>query len=285
MASDNILELDFSSQEKSISMGKTTEFKIISVGGLEASTYTINSIDSNQDGKIVTNKKIEPREIIIKGDINKNENEDINRKKLISFFNPKYDGVLKVNRNGNKKKILYVVSSFRFTNSNLYDFQQFEIILECPDPYFESIDDFGKNIATITKQFAFPLAIVSNKGKIMGYKTYNNNVLLQNDGDCEVGCQIHIKAKYGGVTNPKILLNDKFILVKTEMKLNDELVINTNRRKKSVKLNGVNIIHNTDRKTTFFSLARGDNIMKYESDEGYENMEVNVYFYKKYLGV
>lgn len=284
MACSNLLELIFSSQDKEILMNKTSEFRIISIDGLESSSYSIKNIDSNTDGADVTYRKIEPREITIVGDVKKNCNEDINRRILINFFNPKVDGILSVTRNDDKKKISYVVSSFRFLNTKMSDFLQFEIILECPNPYFESIDNYGKDIANVTKQFAFPLAIVQNKGKIMGYKTYNNNATLDNDGDCETGCEIHIKA-LGNVVNPKIVLNDKYILVNTTMNINDELVINTNQRKKSVKLNGVNIIQRIDRNSSFFNLAVGSNIMSYESTEGYENMEVNIYYSKKYLGV
>ena len=69
------------------------------------------------------------------------------------------------------------------------------------------------------------------------------------------------------------------------MELGDELVINTNARRKSIILNGANIVNKIDRKSDFFSLEVGNNIMTYESDEGYQDMEIYVYFYKKYLGV
>lgn len=280
---NNILELTFSSRNKSIEMKKTSEFRVISVEGLEASEYTISTVNSNQDGSIITYRKIEPREIKVVGDVKKNSNEEINRKALISFFNPKFDGTLRVKRNQTEKKIDYSVSSFRFTNRKMNEWLQFEIVLECSNPYFESIDNFGKNIASITKQFAFPLAICPKK--IMGYKTFNNNVLLLNDGDCETGCEIRIKAAGGVVSNPKVSLNDKNIAVNVNMSVGDELVINTNMRKKSITLNGENIIQKIDRKSSFFNLNVGDNVMTYESDEGYQDMEVNVYFYKKYLGV
>lgn len=280
---NNILELILTSKNKTIEMKKNAEFRVLTIAGLESSEYNISSINSNQDGSIITHRKIEPREITITGDVKKNENEELNRKKLISFFNPKIDGVLRVNRNGAEKKIAYSVSSFRFTNKKMNEWLQFEVVLECVSPYFESIDNFGKNIALITKQFAFPLAICPKK--IMGYKTYNNNVLLLNDGDCETGCEIRIKAAGGDVTNPKVTLNDQFVAVNVEMNLGDELVINTNTRRKSVTLNGNNVIQKLDRRSSFFNLGVGNNIMAYESDEGYQDLEIYVYFYKKYLGV
>lgn len=279
----NVLELSFTSKNKTIKMNKKAEFRIIEISGLEASQYTINTINSNQDGSRVTFRKIEPREITITGDVKKNDNEDINRQLLISFFNPKFDGELRVKRNSNEKKISYTVSSFRFTNKKMNEWLQFELILECANPYFESVDNYGKNIALITKQFAFPLVICPKK--IMGYKTFNNKVLLLNDGDCETGCEIRIKATAGTVSNPKIFLNDQFVAVNVDMVIGDELIINTNQRQKSIMLNGENIIQKIDRKSSFFNLSVGDNTMTYESDEGYQDMEVNVYFYKKYLGV
>ncbi len=281
----NRLEMTFSSQNKLIQMNKSSEFKILEVEGLEASAYSINKTDSNQDGAIITYRKIEPREIVIKGDIQKNANENNNRNKIINFFNPKFDGILKVFRNGTERKISYVVSSFKFINKKMSEFTQFQIILECVNPYFESVDDFGNNVASISKQFAFPLVIPSGIGKMMGYKTFNENVVLVNDGDCETGAEIHIKAKGGKVVNPKISLNDTFIALNLEMVDGDTLIINTNQRKKSITLNGENVVQKIDRKSTFFNLNVGTNVLKYESDEGYSYMEVYVYFYKKYLGV
>lgn len=280
----NIMELNFTSQNKSLEMNADSEFKILTVEGLEASEYTINKVNNNQDGSIVVSRRIEPREIIVTGDIEKNNNEDLNRKKIISFFNPKFDGVLKVKRNNEEKKISYTVSSFRFTNEKMSEYQQFKLILDCTIPYLESIDNYGKDIANITKQFTFPLAILAGKGKIMGYKTYNNNVQLLNDGDFETGVEIQIKAT-DVVTNPVITLNDNFVKVKVDMAKDDVLIINTNQRHKSITLNGNNVIQKIDRQSNFFSLEVGDNRMTYSSEKGYENMEVRVYFHKKYLGI
>lgn len=282
----NILELTFSSNDKVLQMNGESEFKVLEVEGLEASEYSIYHADTNEDGAMVTYKKIEPREIVIRGDIEKNENEDLNRELMIRFFNPKFSGELRVNRNGNEKKIGYEVSSFRFTNMKMAEWLEFEVILDCSSPYFSSMDDFGNNVASVSKQFAFPLAILPQRGgKIMGYKTFNNDVILNNDGDCETGCEIEIKANGGKVVNPKILLNDKFIAVNVSMENGEVLRINTNQRKKSIMLNGRNVVQMIERKSTFFSLDVGTNVLKYESDEGYAYMEVFVYFYKKYLGV
>ena len=81
-------EVIFETDEETLEMNKKTEIKIIEILGIEASSYTINTSASQYDGADVTSKKVEPREITIKGDIKKNENELKNRDFLIRFFNP-----------------------------------------------------------------------------------------------------------------------------------------------------------------------------------------------------
>lgn len=280
------LEIQFNCNNKTLEMNKDTDFRIISITGLEGSSYTIHKADSNQDGMVVTGKKIEPREIIISGDIKKNSNETLNREELISFFNPRYTGELTINRNNINRKIQYEVSSLNFKTSNLYGYIVFDLLLECNNPLFSSIDNYGKNIALITPQFAFPLAIPTGRGSIMGYKTYKNEAILNNDGDFETGLEMTIIASRGEVTNPKLELSTgNFIEIITSMNKGDTLKINTNNRKKSVMLNGENIINKINRKSTFFSLPVGTTTIKYSSEEGYTNMDVNIYFNKKYIGV
>ena len=63
------------------------------------------------------------------------------------------------------------------------------------------------------------------------------------------------------------------------------LTINTNPRKKSVTLNGTNIINKIDRNSTFFNIGIGKSILKYECDDGATNIDINVKFYRKFLGV
>lgn len=283
---DYKLELNFSSNNKSLDMTKNTDFRIITITGIESSSYTIHKANTNDDGMIVTGKKIEPREITITGDIKKDDNETINRQILRSFFHPKHTGELIINRNGIIRKTQYEVSSFDFTTSKLYDYIGFAISLECPDPLLASVDNYGKNIALITSQFAFPLIIPADKGKIMGYRTYKNEAVLNNDGDDETGLEITVIAKRGEVTNPKLELSTgEYIQVITTMNKGDILKINTNNRKKSITLNGENIINRINRESSFFDLKVGTTTIKYSSDEGYTNMDVNIYYNKKYLGV
>ena len=277
----------FKSNNDEIEMNKNTDIKIIDIEGIEASSYTINTISSEQDGAIVTSTKIEPREITITGDIEKDKNETANRDKLIRFFNPRAIGEFYINRNNIERKIQYRVSSLDFATNKLYEYIQFTLVLESTeDPYFEDANNRGNNLTLISPQFTFPLVIMQERKKIMGYKVYKPYMPLVNDGDKETGLEIIITASRGQMKNIKLTLNDnEYMQVNVTLNQWDVLTINTNPRKKSVTLNGTNIISKIDRNSTFFSIGIGKSILKYECDDGATNIDINVKFYRKFLGV
>ena len=167
------------------------------------------------------------------------------------------------------------------------DYISFTITLQCTeDPYFSDAKNSGNYLTLISPQFAFPLAIKAGVGRAMGYKTYKPYMPLVNDGDKEVGLEIIITAKRGKADEIKLILNNKdYIFINQKLEQWDELKINTNPRKKSVTLNGINIMHKIDRKSSFFSLRQGKNILKYECDNGSTNVDINVLFFRRYLGV
>lgn len=278
----------FESNKNILEMKEDTDIKIIDIQGIEASSYTINTISSEQDGAIVTSEKVEPREITITGDIEKNENESINREKLIRFFNPKTTGEMYITRNEIERKIQYRVSSLDFPTNKMYEYIGFTLSLECTeDPYFEDAKNKGNNLALISPQFTFPLVIRNApKGKIMGYRVYKTYMPLVNDGDKETGLEIIITAKRGLMKNITLTLNNnEYMKVNVTLNQWDVLDINTNARKKSVALNGTNIINKIDRNSTFFTLKKGKNILKYECEDGATNIDIDVRFYRKFLGV
>lgn len=278
----------FKSNGKILEINRNTEIKMIDIEGIEASSYTINTIASQQDGAIVTSEKVESREITITGDIEENENKLKNRDKLIRFFNPKQTGEMILKRNDVERKIQYRVSDLQFDTNKMYEPLKFTLSLESTEnPYFEDAKNKGNNLALISPQFTFPLVIRNApKGKIMGYRVYKNYMPLINDGDKETGLEIIITAKRGTMKNIKLTLNNSdYMQVNATLQQWDVLTINTNARKKSVTLNGTNIINKIDRNSTFFTLRKGKNILKYECEDGSTNIDIDVQFYRKFLGV
>jgi len=279
--------LVFECEKEKLEMNSRADFKLIDIQGIEASSYTINTRASEQDGQAVSSVKVEPREITITGDIEKNENELVNRDKLIRFFKPKVRGTMYITRNNISRKIQYHVSSAPFFQTNkMADYNCFTLVLESvEEPYFSDAKNSGNYLTLISPQFTFPLAISAKKGRPMGYKTFKPYMPLVNDGDKEVGLEMILTAKRGKVDNPKLILNNReYIQINKTLEHWDKLIINTNPRKKSIILNGTNAIHMIDRNSSFFSIRKGKNILKYECDNGSTNIDINVQFFRKYLG-
>lgn len=268
-------------------MNSEKSIRVIDILGIEASSYSINTVDSEQDGASVTSVKVEPREITITGDIQKDEDELMVRDNLIRFFNPKSVGEMFITRNNISRKIQYRVSSLDFPTNKMYVYNEFTLVLESTEePYFSDAKNSGNYLTLISPQFTFPLAIPAMRGRAMGYRTFKPYLPLINDGDKETGIKIIATAKRGKVDNLKFILNNKeYIKVNQTLKQWDILEINTNPRQKSVILNGDNIINRIDRNSSFFSLRLGKNILKYECDDGSTNIDIDVQFYRKYLGV
>ena len=280
-------ELVFKSDGKTLEMHKNSDFRNIEIQGIEASSYNISTSASEYDGENVTSKKINPREIVIKGDIKKNDNELKNRDFLIRFFDPKLNGTMYITRNDIKRKIDYEVDDLSFKTNNMYDFIVFTITLNAiENPYFSDQKTIGGRLTENNAQFTFPFVSLVKRPKIMAYKTYQPIMPIINDGDKEIGMEIIAIARRGKVDNPKLILNNnEFIKVNISLNQGDELRINTSPRKKSILLNGKNIINKIDRHSTFFSLKKGKNIIKYECDNGSTNIEIQIETFRQFLGV
>ena len=169
----------------------------------------------------------------------------------------------------------------------MYDFIVFTITLNAiENPYFSDQKTIGGRLTENNAQFTFPFVSLVKRPKIMAYKTYQPIMPIINDGDKEIGMEIIAIARRGKVDNPKLILNNnEFIKVNISLNQGDELRINTNPRKKSILLNGKNIINKIDRHSTFFSLKKGKNIIKYECDNGSTNIEIQIETFRQFLGV
>lgn len=278
------------------------EFGITAITGLEASELEISTTDNALvDGSTVDGKRIKNRPIHIEATLRDSKNNDVNRQRIIKFFNPKYTGKLTVNHSGTKRNIEYELEGWNFVaKSNVYNQLSIVVDLMCPDPFLKNIDNFGQNMADISKHIAFPWRVVKEKvvvpepfkglalaGQITGYRTLTKEVRLPNDGDVPTGLQIQFIAERGPCTNPKITLlaTGQFVRVKIGMNQGDVLLVDTNKRHQVIELNGENVYQKIDRLSEPFELAVGDNYLEYDADEDYTNLDVRIFYTPLYLGV
>lgn len=303
----NTLTIELTCNGKTLKMGPGEDIDITAVTGLESSELDISTSDNALvDGASVDGKKIKPRPIHIEASFKSNKNNPENRANVIKFFNPKYTGKALITNMGVSRNIEYELEGWTFASVRNMD-NKLKILVDllCPDPYMLNVDNYGKNMANISALFAFPWRMLSTRmtsgkldypdkargmllgGMTMGYRTLYREVVLANDGDVPTGVQIQFVATRGPVTNPKITNTGtgQYMRVNVAMQQGDILLIDTNDRHQVITLNGVNYYQHIDRKSEPFKLAVGDNYLEYDADENYTNLDVNLFYTPKYLGV
>lgn len=302
----NTLTIELTCNGKTLKMGPGEDIDITLVTGLESSELDLSTSDNALvDGASVDGKKIKPRPIHIEASFRNNKNNPENRANVIKFFNPKYTGKALITNMGVSRNIEYELEGWTFASVHNMD-NKLKILVDllCPDPYMLNVDNFGKNMANITALFNFPWRMLSVRatdkldypaearglmlgGMTMGYRTLSQEVVLANDGDVPTGVQIQFVATRGSVLNPKITNTGtgQYMRVNVAMEQGDILLIDTNDRHQVITLNGVNYYQHVDRRSEPFKLAVGDNYLEYDADENYTNLDVNLFYTPKYLGV
>lgn len=299
----NQIRVVLSCNGRTLTFGKDSDIDITKITGLESSDIEISKSDNALvDGETVDGLKIKGRPIHIEASFRDLKNNKENRQNLIKFFNPKYTGKALIEYMGVSRNIEYRLEGWTFKAKASLDARLAIVVdLYCPDPYMLNIDNFGKNMAAYTPLFAFPWIITAKKvtglkrpyaglalgGRAAGYRTLHKEVALSNDGDVPTGVIIKFVATKGPVSNPKITRTGtgQFMRVKVEMAKGDVLVIDTNERHQIVELNGVNCYQRVDRRSEPFQLDVGENYLEYAADTNYVNLDVNIYYTPKYLGV
>lgn len=302
----NTLKIELTCNGRTLAMGPGENLDITKVSGLESSELEISTSDNALvDGVSVDGKKIGKRPIHIEAKFRSGRNNPENRAAVIKFFNPKYTGKALITNMGISRNIEYELEGWTFADQRNLDTRLGIIVdLMCPDPYMLNVDNFGKNMAHYTAQFHFPWHSLAKRatnkldysektrglmlgGMITGYRTLRKEVVLANDGDVSTGVQIQFVAKRGPVKNPKItnVKTGQFMRVYCDMSLGDILLVDTNARHQVIELNGVNYYQHIDRKSEPFELEVGDNYLEYDADANYTNLDVNLYYRPKYLGV
>lgn len=267
-----------------------TNYKIISIEGIDYPELDISTTsNAHYDGSYINSKRADKRTITIRAEYQFNDTE-IERDKLLSFFNFKNVGTLIIDYSKRKKSIQYNISDFKSKIDNVNDKLNFEVELLSTEPYLRDVVESKLDIALWRGAFHFPLRCTTKNKIIMGVKEPSLIANINNTGDVETGMIIEFRA-LGTVKNPSLFnINTReFIKVNTTMSAGEIIRINTNVGHKSI----AKITNDTETKimnllnidSTFLQLSVGDNLFRYDADDGFNFMEVSIYFNPSYLGV
>lgn len=266
-----------------------TLYSLVSIDGIDASSFSLNATSNAiQDGSVVYSKKIERRYIAISADY-RGDNLSRARREIISFFNPKNSGKLTVDFSGSKKMIEYEVSDLNIPMTNIHDTLNFTVELMCPNPFFKESVDEKITVANWESKFSFPLTIPEN-GVVFASRKPSVIVNVFNKGDVSTGMVIEFKA-VGAVQTPSLInLNtQEFLKINRVMQAGEVITINTNQGNKKItsELNNrtTNIFNELSFDSTFLQLDLGDNLFRYDAESDLNNLEIDVYYNPRYLGV
>lgn len=269
-----------------VDLNDGVDYVVIDISGLNppsASLYTSKS--PNRKGVKYNGSTLNERSIIITikplGDV------EINRNILYDWIDP--EQYVKIHyRNGIKN--VYCEGHVSECDFNPFtDNELINVAITCEDPYWKELNDIAVEVSNILKQFTFPFAITNP----IPFSTFKdtNTTIINNDGN-ETGIKMRIKC-FGDIEN--LTIYDASDTTK-EFKLNTTLKkgwvveIDTDSSPKTVKAHKEdgsveNLLKYTAGTVTWFTLKKGRNAFGYKADSGGTNLEMNIVYTTKHLGV
>lgn len=284
------------SEELTMDMVSTPDFILKSVdwGAIKGTHHSYKYV--NQIGASVTNTSLDTRGITIEGwVVAQSESQMTSLKGILNaFVNPQEEIDLfysdYVIRFRPDETVKYSVT-FEENNDA---FSKFQIVGTASNPMFSQAIESKSTFAATIPSFHFPLILskdLPEKGIIFGKRIASLIANAYNGGSIAIGIRIVFKAN-GTVVNPR-LINANTL---EEFKINKVLVadeqieINTNVGNKSVigKIGNndfTNYYMYRDIDSSWLKLEIGDNLFRYDADEGIDNLDVFVYFSNQYMEV
>ena len=283
-------------EELILDMMSTPNFILKSVdwGTIKGNHHSYKYV--NQAGETVTNTSLKTRKVIIEGWVVAQTESEMSllKQKLNSFVNPQeaidlfYSDY--VSRFLPDESVKYSVAY----NENNDVFAKFQINGTCPNPLFADASEHKMTFVTTTPTFHFPLVIsesLPDKGTVFGKRTKSLIVDVVNKGSIAVGMRIVFKSN-GTVINPRLInvnTQEELVIAKT-LVAGEEVVVNTNIGEKNIrgKIGNANLTNYYMHKpidSTWLQLEVGDNLFRYDADDGIDNLDIFVYFTNRFLEV
>ena len=194
--------------------------KLEGVGMLQGEFTTESYAD--MDGSEITGERIPQRAVDVTANVKDARNNQIERRKVLSFFHPKRTYTMYVDRDGDIRWIVCKVEKLS-CSEGAAGCMELEMAL--------------KNIAAVIPLFHFPYEVEIGEELAAGIYNFAKEVVVDNSGDAETYALIVIEAR-GEVENPKVIQNDAYIRLLDKLASGDKVEINLVEN--TIKKNGEN---------------------------------------------
>lgn len=250
--------------------------------GLDNDITTVSG--SGQDGESFVSARLAARTITVEGRIVKNQ--DANRRKLLSLMDPKAPGKLVYTQGDTIRYIPACVKKLPEVGRGIHP--EFQIEFLCPNPFWRE-GSGAKQVADIAVWIGnteFPFE-VPEEGTELCYRTQSLIANVKNTGDAATGMTIVFRAN--GTTSDPELINirtQQALSIRLDMEAGDVLTVSTGYGEKRAILERSGVVTNVFNRIsgTWLNLARGDNLLRYDSTDP-DALEVSIYYDIPYLGV
>jgi hypothetical protein len=261
-------------------------FYVDNIEGLSGLTNEIRSSKGvNQDGITVIGASLSARNITMTGSIMRNV--DANRQRLLSAFNPKYDGTFYYDNTATGLSVSIsglVEQAPTISVTEVEGVEDFYISILCPDPFFKG-EEQSIELATWEPEFHFPLNLPPT-GFNYASRSTSLTKTISNPGQVEGGVTVMMTFT-GSVTDPLIInstTGDEFKAVGT-FGPTDQIVVTSGYNNNRVRLNGENALQIMDFDSAFLTMRPGDNNFIYNAAAGVDALNITIVYSPYYLGV
>jgi hypothetical protein len=220
---------------------------------------------------------------------------------LERFLSPLQDFDVIISRLDVSRHIRARIAAFNINQEYLQASQYCKLTMTAPNPFLLDMSDFGKDIASVSPQFAPPFLMNTTTGQIMGIIKNGNLTTITNNGDLGVGFSARFVAKdnvsnivlydaRGSTLDP---LSGNYIRVIETMVAGDVINISMMDGAKSItktttvgdEVSTTNIVNKLDRASSFFKIKQGINVVGYQAETGQNALEVRLYYTPLYFGI
>ena len=269
-------------------------FLIKSITGLGPGKAEVNTTKlSTIDGSVFNSAKVNERNIVLTIVFLEKDTIEDARQLTYKYFPIKKPLTLLIETDN---RYCYAEGYVENNDPNIFSIQeQTQISVICPDPYFYSAGETGKNVTIfsgIEPEFEFPFSNESLTENLIITGVIQNKTeeVITYNGDSETGVFIRIHA-IGAVkmitiynTGTRELMKidtDKLAsLTGNGIIASDDILISTVKGNKYVHLvragKEYNILNCLGKNSNWFTLAKGDNVFAYVAEEGSSNLQFRI---------
>ena len=236
------------------------------------------------DGGEIKNVRLAKADRTVKAAYIKPQNNAIARRNFLKFFTPRVY----------YKIYMTYMNQTRWAEGVLYKLQMSETLDDSllltatmtfafADPLWKSVDDFGRDIASVTPNHGWPWLCPIDQTVPVGTFNFERKVTLANDGDVAVYPRVIMIAN-DYVENPIFQINDAKVKINDILEAGDEITMDLGALPPRIEKNGDNFFGHADKKSEFtkMMLEVGSNTISFDADNGSDNLSVTVFYNKMY---